>query len=259
MKRTRQAVGDGPRPTDPSHATRNEDAGTRISRRGCGALGLLLEAYHYALELDRNVWDFAVEVDDLRAAGLTSSDFRWLVCKGFVEHGREITQAGETVRGFQPSRGLTFGKKTCFVLTEFGAGFTRGSAQQPLELDERIETIEAEDGDLVPDSAVPEWDRDRQELRVGALVVKQFKVPAANQERILAAFEEEGWPVRIDDPLPPNPEQDSRRRLHDTINSLNRNQKNSVIRFQGDGRGQGIRWELVSLANNGRATGNPPR
>ena len=69
-----------------------------------------------------------------------------------------------------------------------------------------------------------------------------------NQERILAAFEEEGWPVHIDDPLPPHPEQDSKRRLHDTINSLNRNQKKRLIQFLGNGNGQGIRWEL----NRGR-------
>ena len=79
---------------------------------------------------------------------------------------------------------------------------------------------------------------------MGDIVVKQFKVPALNQERILAAFEEEGWPVHIDDPLPPHPEQDPKRRLHDTINSLNRNQKNPLIRFLGNGNGQGIRWEL---------------
>jgi hypothetical protein len=92
----------------------------------------------------------------------------------------------------------------------------------------------------------PRWDYQRQELRLGDAIVKQFKVPAANQERILAAFEEEGWPVRIDDPLPPNAEQNPKRRLHDTINSLNRNQKQHLIRFTGDGSGQGIRWELVA-------------
>jgi len=40
--------------------------------------------------------------------------------------------------------------------------------------------------------------------------------------------------------------QDSKRRLHDTINSLNRNQKQSLIRFLGDGKGEGIRWEFSS-------------
>jgi hypothetical protein len=90
---------------------------------------------------------------------------------------------------------------------------------------------------------VPTWDRDRQELRWGDKIVKQFKVPSPNQETILAAFAEEQWPPRIDDPLTPQLEQDPKRRLHDTINTLNRNQKNPLIRFFGDGSGQGVRWE----------------
>jgi hypothetical protein len=85
----------------------------------------------------------------------------------------------------------------------------------------------------------------RQELRLGELVVKQFKVPAANQERVLAAFQEEGWPRRIDDPLPPSPDLDPKRRLHETISSLNRNLLRPWIRFHGDGTGQGVRWCLM--------------
>ena len=94
---------------------------------------------------------------------------------------------------------------------------------------------------------VPSWDRDRPELRWGNTVVKRFKVPAPNQELILAAFQEDGWPVRIDDPLPPHPELDPKRRLHDTINSLNRSQKLPLIRFLGDGSGQGVRWCPVDV------------
>jgi hypothetical protein len=89
----------------------------------------------------------------------------------------------------------------------------------------------------------PEWDQVRQELRVSGMLVKQFKVPAANQEAILATFHEEDWPPRIDDPLVPRGDQDPKRRLHDTINSLNRNQKRPILHFFGDGTGQGVRWE----------------
>jgi hypothetical protein len=95
-------------------------------------------------------------------------------------------------------------------------------------------------------ATVPHWDRDRQELRFGDILVKQFKVPAPNQEIILSSFEEEGWPARIDDPLPPQPNQDSKRRLHDTINALNRSHRQPLIRFLGDGSGEGIRWERTS-------------
>jgi len=91
----------------------------------------------------------------------------------------------------------------------------------------------------------PKWDRDRQKLSVENSIVKHFKVPAPNQEVILAVFEEEGWPTSIDDPLSPHPVIDPKQRLHDTINSLNRNQKNRLIHFRGNGSGRGILWELL--------------
>ena len=75
--------------------------------------------------------------------------------------------------------------------------------------------------------------------------MKRFKWTAANQETILVAFEEEGWPARIDDPLPQQPEQDPKRRLSDTIKCLNRKQTNELIRFRGDGTGEGVTWELI--------------
>ncbi len=72
---------------------------------------------------------------------------------------------------------------------------------------------------------------------------------------VLTAFEEEAWPVRIDDPLPPHPEQDPKRRLHDTITSLNRHQRRPLIRFVGDGSGEGIRWESLGLDGDGNGNG----
>ena len=59
------------------------------------------------------------------------------------------------------------------------------------------------------------------------------------------AFEEDGWPARIDDPLPPAKKIDAKQRLHDTIKNLNRNQKQRLIRFMGDGTGQGVRWKPI--------------
>jgi hypothetical protein len=134
------------------------------------------------------------------------------------------------------------------VLTETGVAFAQTVVLKP--------TGTAPAPVAPPDTTcprlVPTWDASRQELRVGNVVVKQFKVPAPNQEVILAAFEEEQWPPRIDDPLPPVPSLDSKRRLHETITSLNRNQKHSLISFHGDGSGQGIRWELAVVRNHHR-------
>jgi hypothetical protein len=95
---------------------------------------------------------------------------------------------------------------------------------------------------------IPRWDRQMRVLRVGAEVVKFFRQPSCNQEAVLSAFEEEGWPLRIDDPLQPLEGQDSMRRLNLTIWRLNKHQRNHLIRFFGDGTGQGICWELLSAS-----------
>lgn len=76
--------------------------------------------------------------------------------------------------------------------------------------------------------------------------MKCFLVPAPIQEAILAAFQEEGWPPRIDDPLPGRAEQDPKRRLNNAIKKLNGCRLARVIRFSGDGTGEGVKWKLVT-------------
>jgi len=220
------------------------------ARRG---LVHLLEARQYADDAGCSVWNFAVEMAELRVAGLHSSDFRWLICKGLLEHAREVVSDDDT-RRFRAGPRLRFGRNSCFVLTTAGVEFARSMLAHAKRdghrrrLHARVRDRGPTDGGglRAAPGAIPVWDRDRQELRLGGVVVKQFKVPAVNQERILAAFEEEGWPVRIDDPLPPVYDQDPKIRLHDTIVSLNRNQKHPLIRFYGDGTGQGVRWGRVA-------------
>jgi hypothetical protein len=199
------------------------------------ALSWLKQGYDYANDLGLDGWSFAVEIHVLRAEGLTDNDLRWLVCKGLVEHAGEVTALGDDARSFRETGRLRFCRKTCFVLTGAGAALDLADSAR---IDDR-----------------PRWDVDRQELRLGGLIVKQYKVPAPNQETILAAFEEEGWPDRIDDPIPPVLDSAPKRRLHDTINSLNRSQKQPLLRFLGDGSGQGVRWEPTS-AIRPHAAGN---
>lgn len=205
----------------------------------------LLKAYRYADELTRDVWDFAVEIKTLRTAGLTNSEFRWLVCKDYVEHAREVTVAGDGDRGFQQPGNLVFPKRSCFVLTESGSAIAK--SVQEMSAPEAAPGFPPgfEQGAEIGAVLVPAWDPDRHEFRVGEVLVKRYSVPSPNQETLLTAFEEEGWPLQIDDPLPPAPELDPKRRLHDTIRGLNRNQKNRVIRFMGDGTGEGVRWLLI--------------
>lgn len=88
----------------------------------------------------------------------------------------------------------------------------------------------------------PEWDRSAGELRFGGKVVKRVRGPrvAKNVVTVLDAFQEEGWPRHIDDPLPDGRKQ---KRLHDTVWSLNEDLE--VIRFRADGSGEGFCWNLV--------------
>ena len=89
-------------------------------------------------------------------------------------------------------------------------------------------------------AVIPHWDPATRVLRLGRCVVKQYRVPSSTQEVILAAFQEEGWPPHLDDPLPPVLDGYPPDRLRDAIRNLNSNQKNFLIRFRGDGNGQGI-------------------
>ncbi len=101
-------------------------------------------------------------------------------------------------------------------------------------------------GDVQP---VPHWDHQTRVLSVGSSVVKRYRMRAANQEAVLSAFEEEGWPRRIDDPLPPRGELEPKYRLHFTIQCLNQGQPTHQIRFFGDGTGEGVCWELCEASS----------
>jgi hypothetical protein len=90
---------------------------------------------------------------------------------------------------------------------------------------------------------VPFWDEERRELWFRNRLVKCFRQPAPNQEAILQAFQEEGWPHRIDDPLSPNGKVKPKVRLHDTVKFLN-HQATRLLRFRGDGTGEAVCWEV---------------
>jgi hypothetical protein len=208
-------------------------------------LTLLLEAAKSAQELQRDVWDFAVEIHNLRSAGLTHTDLRWLVCNGYVEQAIEDTRPQAAQRTFRPARNLMLCKRSCFVLTPAGAALARGEGLAPRKRGTPAQASPPSEP-RAAQPKIPRWDAARRELRWGAKLVKRFREPALNQELILAAFEEEGWPPRLDDPLPSSGETEPKERLHDTIKRLNRHQVNRLLRFRGDGSGTGILWELRS-------------
>jgi hypothetical protein len=209
---------------------------------------LLIEAHQFARDAGCNAWDFAVDVEELRKAGLSNNGLRWLIRKGYVCQAVEVTKRDAPNRSFRPMAELCLGGSTCVILSPSGLAFAAdkvlsgAAAPDPVAAPSIIEVL------------VPKWDNALQELRVGQILIKAFKVPAPNQEVILAAFEEERWPPRIDDPLAPVPGLEAKRRLHETITSLNRNQRHPLISFHGDGSGQGVRWRhnQHSAPRNGR-------
>jgi hypothetical protein len=94
-----------------------------------------------------------------------------------------------------------------------------------------------------PEAGVPHWDRANRVLTLDGRTVKRFRRRATNQEVVLSAFQEEGWPRRIDDPLSPQAEMDPKYRVRFTIQRLNEGRRNRLIRFFADGTGQAICWE----------------
>ncbi len=216
------------------------------------ALQLLLRAHDYAHDTQRDVWEFAIEIDEFLRTGISRSEMRWLACKDLVSLGREKTVSGQTRRDFQLMGGLAFSRRTCAILTPAGVEVARRCHDSG-----RIAPIAAPGSSTAlrtkPNSKscvaqipCPQWDRDRHTLQVGNQLVKEYKVPSPNQETILTAFEEDGWPPRIDDPLPMVHGIEPKRRLQDTVKSLNRNQRIRLVRFMGDGTGEGVRWEFAA-------------
>lgn len=214
------------------------------------AIEALKEARSYAEQTSGDRWEFAVEAEQLIEMGLKLNDFRWLVRKGLVEHQLEITLEGDRGRTFRPTGELVFPKGTCFVLAHDEATI---DINQKTDI---VGSISQGNGRHQANSP-PHWDCDARELSVDGKLVKRFKWSALNQEMVLCAFEEEGWPRRIDDPLPPHPDQDPKRRLSDTIKCLNRKQFRPLIRFHGDGTGQGVSWERVGQNRSQRTEDSP--
>jgi hypothetical protein len=201
------------------------------------ALCFLLQAWNYADDCQRDPWEFAVEIQTLRKEGLTHSDLRWLLCKGLTKHGTENTMPADKERTFQPGASLAFTEKTCFILTMTGL-----STARLIHKDRAV---------------VPQWDSGCCELRWASQLVKRYRLPAPNQEVILTALQEEGWPPRIDDPLPRQPDHDPKQRLHDTIKNLNRHQVHRLLAFTGDGTGEGVQWRRLGQTFTSASTEVP--
>jgi hypothetical protein len=191
------------------------------------AFELLLQAYKYAEDCERDPWDFAVEAAELTGAGLTTADLRWLFCKGYVQHAIELTKPGAKSRRYSKPGGFLFPAKSCFVLTQ--AGVLAASALQ-------AETASSTTG-------TPYWDDRDHTLFWGSRVLKHFRHEAPNQEAILRIFQAALWCRCVAVSLPEDVGVVSpKERLHFTIKNLNRNVR-PHLRFRQEGCGSRVMWE----------------
>jgi len=228
-----------------------------IGERFRPALDTLVTAFEYAADSQMDRWQFAIDLSELKASGATLADLRWLILRGFAEHARETTIPGDAERSFRKLLPTAFPEGTCFVLSQAGASNFR----MPADASQHIHSMVPKQATALaprkeqvrPDSRLtPEWDTVRRELRLGGHVIKRYRVPAPNQELILTAFQESGWPEFIDDPLPPLPNQDCKGRLQGTIKALNRKHLSRGIRFHGNGNGQQISWHAFVASKHNR-------
>ena len=96
----KMAAGTGPSPCPQTTQTRHdfpeEPARIRWTRRRSAATANSRRHWKsWAVpppmrDADRSPWDFAVEIESLTEAGLTTSDLRWLVTKGYLEQAYRL-------------------------------------------------------------------------------------------------------------------------------------------------------------------------
>ena len=198
----------------------------------------LQSAYLMAVQMKRDPWDFAIEISQF---GMTdTNDLRSFIYQGLVEHRSETTRIGSPRRTFQSESDVMLSNRSCFVITPHGIR----TLVRWTSLQQRAES-QAGFSSARNTEQLPVWDAQTRELRLGGKVVKLFRWPAQNQEAVLNAFQAQGWPARIADPLPLDPKVCAKRRLHDTIKCLNRRRIEKLIKFRGDGTGRGVKLEVL--------------
>lgn len=193
----------------------------------------LLAAHRQAQAHGMDTWQFAVEMEELRRAGLTFTNLRALVLDGIVAHAREkTTRCGQRV--FVKEGPLTLGVRSCFRLTSIGVAIV------DREVNPHREKLRGSDFSPPPGNlsrTVPYWDGRTfsfADIRV------RFGRYAPFQELILSSFQELNWPIRIDDPLPGGEPARAGERLHNAVKKLNRNLRETSIVFRCEPGGKGV-------------------
>lgn len=132
------------------------------------------------------------------------------------------------------------------------AGQVQAASARTLTDGEAAETNIHTGVEVLPDAALsagsgsgtsslrPHWDAVLRCLTWDGKVVAEYRRPARSQTTILSAFEEEGWPRQIYDPLTGG-------KLRQTLKDLQEKFQYTPIEFEADGTGSAIRWRPRAL------------
>ena len=220
----------------PAHASTAREFAELCQHYQAG-LRTLFEGYRYADELGRDRWEFAVEVEFLRAAGLNNNDLRWLVGKGYVDHALEITPPGKAPRRFRRGGPFALCERSSFALTDDGVALAREVLAAP-------EPAPPPHGVASPSTGVPYWDAETHSLYWRGKLVKHFKHEAPFQEAILEAFQASKWSRYIEVALPKEEGVNPKERMRVTIKNLNRG-CGRRIQFKQEGNGGRVGWQAL--------------
>jgi hypothetical protein len=193
------------------------DEGTVVQ----ASLTLLLGFWRCATLLNRPPWDFACDKVLLGRTGLAADLLDHFLKEGYLE----------CRPGWRPGK-----RDVQVVLTASGAAWARGVVGDR-------EAAWPDGLALWAEPEKPQWDGFDRQLRYQGCCLLHFVRRAPNQEGLLAAFQEQDWVARIDDPLPKVKNVDPVDRLYDTVKHLNERQRprKLVFRLETDGRGVGWR------------------
>lgn len=98
---------------------------------------------------------------------------------------------------------------------------------------------------------VPFWDRRKRRLYFRSELVKAFTSPASHQEMILSAFQEQGWPEAVVNPLPGASEDERHLRLERAVRRLNGRQRSQLLAFHVCAAGTNVSWEHFFQKSSG--------
>jgi hypothetical protein len=179
-------------------------------------------------------------------AGLSHTELQGLVCEGLVEQRDHVALANGSPRtgpdvevGRQPD-GDGYALTPCGAVAVFSSLYAPGHVTPAVRV--------CRNGRYIPDNGRerPLWDDAARGLWWRCRLIKHFRNDAANQRLILRAFEEQGWPQKVDDSLPRAAGVRCKVQLREAVRSLHRGQSPLVLRFRADGAGTGIRWEPIA-------------